>query len=379
MTAIPDTMRSLITRKYAFPTGWEVADMPVPAIGNPKEMLIKVHAAGISTGETQLARGATKHIIGDLEMPHKIGIEATGIVVKVGSGVTNFKPGDAVYAFAQSRPMNMLAPHGFCSEYCVAREDLVLRKPANVDFADMCNISNVVTAIQTIDMGLRLMRENGVAGGLEDKTVFVTGGLSATGAAAIQVLKNVYGAGKLITTVSTAKVPLVEEYLPGLVDQTVDYTKYKDLTDAIPAQSVDFVYNTQWGVQGTFPLVKRDTGVVASIASIPTPELLRGGKNGPGILPPLPFFVYWFAAIAQWYYAWKLSGTNIKHEFHSGNIGVREDLERAGEILATGKVKTVKRVVELEDIEAVRREAQKVATGKGGIGKLVIKIAQEDK
>ncbi|KAI1209765.1 GroES-like protein [Annulohypoxylon truncatum] len=379
MTTVPDTMRSLVTRKYAYPTGWEVADMPVPTIKDPKEMLIKVHAAGISTGDTQLAKGFAKYILGDVEMPHKIGIEAAGVVVKVGSGVTCFKPGDAVYAFAVSRPMNMLAPHGYCSEYCVAREPLVLHKPGGaVDFVDLCNLTGVVTALQAIEMGLRLMRDNGVTSGLEGKTVFVPGALSATGSVAIQLLKNVYGVGRLIATVSTPKVPLVEKYLPGLVDQVVDYTKCKRLTDEIPAGSVDLVYNTQWGVEGTFPLVKRDTGVVASIASLPTPELLRGGKDGPGMLPPLPFWAYWFAAIAQLWYAWKLWGTNIKHELHSGNIEVREDLERAGEIMALGKVRPIKRVVDLEDIETVRREAQKVATGKGGIGKLVIRIVKED-
>ncbi|KAI1444088.1 GroES-like protein [Annulohypoxylon stygium] len=374
MATLPGTMRSLVTRKYDFPTGWEVADMPVPTVEDPKQVLIKVHAAGIATGDTQLARGTTKFLLGDVKMPHKIGVEAAGTVVKVGSDVTNFKPGDAVYAFAKSRPMNMLAEAGFCSEYCVAREDLVLHKPAAAGFTDIVNLASVVTTIQTVEMGLRHMRANGVTGGLEGKTVFVSGGLSATGSVAIQVLKNVYGVGRLITTVSSAKVPLVEKYLPGLVDQVVDYTKVKRLTDAIPAGSIDLVYNTQWDVVGTFPLLKTDTGVVASIASVPAPELLRGGKDGPGMLPPLPFFVYWFAALAQWWYAWKLRGTNIKHEFHSGNIGVREDLERAGEIMARGLIKPVMRVVKLEDIEAVRREAQKVATGKGGIGKLIVQI-----
>lgn len=302
-------------------------------------------------------------------MPYKIGMEGAGVVAKVGPGVTQFKPGDEVYIFGQSRPMDMTTSKGYCSQYAVARESLTLLKPANRSFEEVCNIASVVTAIQTIEIGLRLMRENGVADGLEGKTVFVPGALSATGSVAIQVLRNVYGVGRIITTVSTAKIPLVEQHLPGLVDQVVDYTRTPKLTDVIPAGSVDLVYNTQWQVTDLFALLKPDVGVVASIASIPSPELLRV------ILPPMPFFVYWFAGLGQMWYSWKLRGTNIKHEFHSGNLGVREDLERAGEIVATGKVKNVRRVVELEDIEAVRREAQKVATGKGGIGKLVIKIA----
>ncbi|KAI1104633.1 GroES-like protein [Jackrogersella minutella] len=368
MKTIPETMRSLVAPKYCFPTEWEVIDMPVPKIKDPKDLLVKVHAAGIATGDTQLSRGATRHVLGDIKLPSKIGIEAAGIIVAIGSGITKFKPGDAVFIFAQTRPMDLLKETGFCSEYAVAREDLTLHKPANRDFEDVCNLASTVTAIQAIDMGLRHMRENGVTDGLEGKTVFVSGALSATGSIGVQVLKNMHGVGKLIATVSTPKVPLVEQYLPGIVDQVVDYTKHKKLTDAIPARSVDFVYNTQWGVTGTFPLLKKDTGVAASIASVPTADLLRD------MLPPLPFFVYWLVGMAQWFYAYKLLGTNIRHEFHSGNIGIREDLERAGEAVATGKVKCVRTVVRLEDIETLRREAQKVATGKGGLGKLVVKI-----
>ncbi|KAF3057344.1 hypothetical protein GL218_05969 [Daldinia childiae] len=370
MAALPKTMRSLVAPKYSWPTGWEVANMPVPMVKNPKDILIKIHAASISTGDTQLARGAARYIVGELKMPHKIGIEAAGVVVKVGSGVTLFKPGDKVYAFGRSRPMDVTVDKGFCSEYAVAQENLTISKPTSSSFEDVCNIASVVTALQTIEMGLRLMRENGVTDGLEGKTVFVPGGLSATGSIAIQVLKNVYGVGKIITTVSTAKVPLVEQYLPGLVDQVIDYTRVKNLTDVIPPGSIDMVYNTQWIVTSTFPLAKPDVGVVASIASVPSPGLLRL------MLPPLPFFTYWFVGLVQLWYRFKLRGTNVKHEFHSGNPSAREDLERAGEIVAMGKVRSINRVFELEDIDAVRREAQKVATGKGGIGKLVIKIAE---
>ncbi|KAI0383548.1 GroES-like protein [Hypomontagnella monticulosa] len=368
MATIPSTMRSLVALKYCWPKEWEVADMPVPTIEDPKDILVKMHAGAIMTGDTQLARGAARFLLGGLKLPHKIGIEGAGIIAKVGPGVTQFKPGDAVYIFGQSRPMNMTAEKGYCSQYAVARENLTLHKPANVSFEEICSLASVITAIQTIEMGLRLMRQNGVTDGLEGKTVFVPGALSATGSVAIQVLRNVYGVGRIMATVSTAKIPLVEQHLPGLVDQVVDYTRTPQLTDAIPAGSVDFVFNTQWQVTDLFALLKPDVGVVASIASIPSPELLHK------MLPPLPFFVYWFAGLGQMWYSWKSRGTNIKHEFHSGNIGQREDLERAGEVVALGKVKSVMRVVDLEDIETIRTEAQKVATGKGGVGKLIIKI-----
>lgn len=58
-------------------------------------------------------------------------------------------------------------------------------------------------------------------GSLEGKTVFVPAGLGGTGAFACQLAKNVHKAGKVITTVSTAKVDKVAEFLgEGVVDQS---------------------------------------------------------------------------------------------------------------------------------------------------------------
>ncbi|KAI0178533.1 GroES-like protein [Hypoxylon sp. FL1284] len=367
MDKLPSTMRALVAPKYCWPAEYEVADVPVPALRGPKDVVIKMHAAGVTTGDTQLARGLSKNVLGSISLPIKLGVEGAGVVVAVGSEVTQFRPGDEVYAFAFGRPMN-LADGGFCAEYAVAKESLTLHKPAGCSFEDMCCMAHVVTAYQSIEAGLRLMRENGVTGGLEGKTVFVPGALSATGSVAIQLLKRQYGVGRLIASASTAKMGLVEELLPGLVDELVDYTRIENLTDAIPAGTVDLVYNTQWIVTSTFALLRPATGVVVSISSVPPPALLRD------MLPPLPFFVYWLAALAQAWYAFRLRGTRVRHHMISGDLSVREDLERAGEFLATAKVRPLLRVVGLEDIAQVRAEAQKVATGKGGVGKMAVKI-----
>ncbi|KAI1077619.1 GroES-like protein [Whalleya microplaca] len=367
MAELPTTMRSLVAPKYCTPKEYEVIDRAVPVIDGPHDVLIRVHASTIGPSETQTTTGQARFIIGQSEIPIKLGIEGSGRVVRVGSAVAAFKPGDAVYVFGVRRPMNLTKAPGFCSEYAIGQESLMIHKPSNCSFEDMTAVANLVTAYQSIEEGLRALRQNGVVDGLEGKTVFVPGALSATGSVGIQLLKNVYGVGKLISTVSTSKVPLVETYLPGLVDQVVDYKTTK-LADAIPPGSVDFVYNTQWDLLGTFPLLNRDKGVVVSISSAPPADLLRK------ILPPLPFFVYWLVTLAQWWYQFHLRGTSIKLRMVSGDPGIREDLEKVGEFLATGKVKPIQRVVDLEDIDTVREAAEQVFTGKGGVGKLVIKI-----
>ncbi|KIW76888.1 hypothetical protein Z517_09332 [Fonsecaea pedrosoi CBS 271.37] len=53
--------------------------------------------------------------------------------------------------------------------------------------------------------------------------VLVTQSLGALGSVGTQQAKNVYGAGKVFTTVSTPKVPLVETYTPSIVDKVIDY------------------------------------------------------------------------------------------------------------------------------------------------------------
>ncbi|KAI8623749.1 alcohol dehydrogenase [Xylariaceae sp. FL1651] len=367
---IPSTMRSLVAPKYCTPSEYEVIDMPVPTIKNPDEVLIRLYAGGLQTGDTQRARGLTRILPGKQKFPMKIGVEGSGVVVGVGTAVTRFKPGDEVYAFAmRGHPFDLFEDVGFMSQYGIAPEACILPKPAHLTHEDAASLPGfTVAAYQCIETGLRLLRESGVSDGLEGKTVFVPGALSGTGSVAIQLLKNQYGVGRLISTVSTEKLPLVEQYLPGLVDQVVDYKTTRRLTDVIPAGSVDFVLNTQWDLIGTFGLANPKRGVVVSISSVPHPRLLRE------VLPTAPFWVFWIAAVAQWYYAFKLRGTNIKYTFVSGNPGVREDMERVGELVARGKVKSVRREVELEDLPAVRKACEQVYTGKGGLGKLVIKI-----
>ncbi|KAK8000234.1 alcohol dehydrogenase [Apiospora arundinis] len=326
-------MRALGARKYTKMSGLEILDVPVPDIQDPKQMLIKMHAAGFATGDANIIAGKMKTLVGDnFKFPLRAGITGSGIVVKVGKGVTAFKPGDAVYAAAA--------------------------------------FGATVTAYQSIELGLRLLREQGVQDGLEGKTVFVPGALSATGNIGVQMLKHVYGAGRVISTVSTAKMPLVRDRLPpGTVDELIDYQKTPRLADVVTPGSVDFTYGTQWTLEYIKVMEKR-RGVIVSIAALFPAQLFREVLGD-----ILPFWFLWVASLAQLYYRWRLRGTSIKMDIVSGNPGVREDVERVGEILATGKIQPVMTVVEMEDIEAVREAADKVQKIKGGIGGLVIKIA----
>ncbi|KAK8072139.1 alcohol dehydrogenase [Apiospora saccharicola] len=292
-------------------SGLEILEVPVPEIQEPGQMLIKMHAAGLATGDAKIIAGKMKMMVGSkLQFPLRAGIVGSGVVVQVGSAVTAFRPGDAVYGMAFGRPLRFNPHPGYASEYAIGREDFFLPKPAALSFeAAAAAFGSTLTAYQSIELGLRLLREQGVPDGLEGKTVFVPGALSATG------------------------------------------------------NSVDFVYGTQWTLD-YISVANRRRGVIVAISALFPPKLFREvlGED------VLPFWFLWVASLAQLYYRWRLRGTGIQWGIVSGNAGVREDVARVGEILATGKIRPVMTVVEMEDVEAVREAADKVQKIKGGIG-----------
>lgn len=368
MTTIPATMRSLIAPKKCSPVDYDVVDMPTPTIKRPEDVLLRMRAVAINTGDTQFAKGMMD-MLRKQEYPLKLGIEGSGVVAAVGSAVKNLKVGDEVYGFNMDKPIPPNPQAGFASEYAIGVERFLIHKPAHLSFEEAASFPGlVITALQAIRRGLQLRGEES----LEGRTVYIPGALSASGSLAVQVARNVFGADKVISTVSTPKMTLVEQYLPGMIDQLVDYQK-EDLCKVVGKGTVDFALSTQWGTfDDSVALLKPESGTLISIASIPTKETARGLLGD-----QLPSWVGWLLDVSQLWYRWKLRGTAIKYEFVSGSPNIREDMEAAGESLALGKIKAVMTVVELEDVDEVRKACERVATGKGGLGKLVIRIAKE--
>ncbi|KAL7939688.1 GroES-like protein [Trichoderma chlorosporum] len=363
---IPTTMRSLVAARKGGPAVYEVQQLPVPSIALPTHVLLEMHAAAVNTGELAAVSGSFAPLYTP-EYPAQIGIEGAGVVVAVGPEVKDLKVGDEVFGAYIDEPIFRLPPPGFASEYALAEERFLLRKPAHLSFAEAAAMTCVsLTAYQTWRQGLRLMGVDS----LEGKTVYVPAGLGSSGAMAAQMARNVFGATRVITTVSTPKVPLVEQYLPGIFDQVIDY-KTQRPRDQVPRGSVDIMYNTHSDtLDEGIPMLNPKTGVIVSLTGAPPKALMKRVIGADR-------FSWWLGVVldlAQLVYRWKLWGTSIKHEAASPSFVNREDLEKAGEIVALGKVKPVMRAVELGDLEAVKKASEEVLSSKGGIGKLVVKI-----
>ena len=293
-------------------------------------------------------------------------MEGSGTVITVGSDVTDFQVGDKVYGAEYEKPILTRPPAGWCSEYVVTEARFLHKKPDHISFEEAASLPALTAvAYQTIKRGLQHQGRDSLAG----QTVYIPAALSGTGSLMIQVAKNYFGAEKIISTVSTHKMGLAEEYLPGLVNQLYDY-KTQNVVNMVGPGTADFAISTQFSTLDECISVLKPGGILMSIASVPKSEVMLemlGPKHFPGWLG-------WMLDTFQWWYTWKLRGTNIKYEFLSGNPGIMEDMKVVEGMIEEGKVRGIFNTVDFDDIEGVKRACDKVLNLKGDLGKLVIRM-----
>ncbi|PJJ60103.1 NADP-dependent oxidoreductase [Hymenobacter chitinivorans] len=100
---------------------------PVPA---PDEILIKVYASGVNPVDWVVREGGNDALRAYLTLPMTLGWDAAGVVTEVGSAVTGFQIGDAVYGEPN------FPGDGSYAEYCAAKASQFARKPASLSFTE---------------------------------------------------------------------------------------------------------------------------------------------------------------------------------------------------------------------------------------------------
>ncbi|HEX3672855.1 MAG TPA: NAD(P)H-quinone oxidoreductase [Rhizomicrobium sp.] len=137
---------------------------PRPAAG---ELLIKVAAAGLNHADLAQAKGMYPPPPGASDT---LGMEVSGTIAELGTGVIGWKPGDAVCA---------LLPGGGYAEYAVASDKCLLPVPDGVSLVDAAALPEVHFTVWT-----NLMDAARLAPG---ESVLIHGGSSGIGTAAIQL------------------------------------------------------------------------------------------------------------------------------------------------------------------------------------------------
>jgi NADPH:quinone reductase-like Zn-dependent oxidoreductase len=354
-------MQALNTPSYGPPSGYQISELPKPELENADYVIIKVHAASINPIDVKKASGMLKLAMKD-SFPYKIGYDCAGVVTETGVGVSRIKVGDEVYTRLPEYC------RGSCAEFVRCPEHFVSLKPPSLSWEQAASIPlAAMTALQALKR---------YDGDLAGKTVFIPAALSGTGLFACQLAKHVFRAGKVITTVSTSKIPKVPEFLgEGTVDEIIDYTK-TDPRSAIEPGSVDFLFDTVGQAMDFLVLMRPKTSRIVSVSTLPSGDQLQNSSmmelpHKPTV--PLPFRLAlngldYVRQLRAWRY-----GTHYSYFFLQASA---EDLDELRKYVEEGKLKTVVGTsVDLRDIEAVRNACQVVYDGKGGLGKLVIKVA----
>ncbi|GAA3524871.1 NADP-dependent oxidoreductase [Aeromicrobium panaciterrae] len=196
-------MKSFIVERYAKTGAVRAAERPDPEI-NADEVLVHVEAAGVNPLDSKIAAGEFKLIL-PYRPPFVLGHDLAGVVARVGPAVTQFAPGDTVYA----RPGDFRV--GTFAELISVREKDLALKPTTISYEQAASLPLVaLTAWQA------LVEKGRISPG---QKVFIHAGSGGVGTIAIQLAKHL--GASVATTTSTANVEWVRDLGADIV---IDYT-----------------------------------------------------------------------------------------------------------------------------------------------------------
>jgi NADPH:quinone reductase-like Zn-dependent oxidoreductase len=137
--------------------------------------------------------------------------------------------------------------------------------------------------------------------------------------------------------------------------------------DAIPAGSIDFMFDTLGLAMDSLPLIRKDTGYVVSISMSPSgDQMVEAGKL------EVPFVFRKILNFADCVRTWRAStwGVTYKYLFMQPS---GKDLDQLREYVENGQLRpVVGNLVHYRDVDAVKEACDVVFRSKGGIGKTVI-------
>lgn len=198
-------MTALVRCEYGGPEVLQLARVPRPSPG-PGELLVQVRAASVNPLDWHHLRGVPRvmRLASGLRKPAdiRIGADFAGVVAALGTGVTGFGVGDAVFGLR----------NGALAEYVVVRADGAVRlKPAAISFeAAAAAPLAAITALQGLRDTARVQR---------GERVLINGASGGVGTYAVQVAKHL---GAEVTGVCSTRNLAMVRALGA--DHVVDYT-----------------------------------------------------------------------------------------------------------------------------------------------------------
>lgn len=244
-----NTQQAVRLHEYGDRSVLKLETAPIPTL-NPDDVLIKVHATSINPVDWKIRKGYLKTMI-DYPLPLILGWDVAGEIVAVGTQITDWKIGDAVY----SRPD--ISRDGAYAEYIAVRGNEIARKPKSLDWQSAAAVPlAALTAWQSLFQFANLQ-----AG----ERVLIHAGAGGVGTFAIQLAKS--RGAYVYATSSTRNLELLREL--G-ADEAIDYTQ----TDFSQLRDLDVVFDTMGGeIQNKSWQTLRQGGRLVSIINPPDQAL----------------------------------------------------------------------------------------------------------
>ncbi len=332
-------MKAFIVDRYGSKDGVRAGDMPDPEL-REDDVLVQIHAAGVNLLDSKIRDGEFKLFL-PYRFPLILGNEMAGVVVRVGSRVRRFKPGDEVYARPDDDRIGAFA------EFIAIQEDAVAKKPKNLTMEEAASIPLVgLTAWQVLVERAKLST---------GQKVLIHAGSGGVGTVAIQLAKHL---GAIVaTTTSTANLEWVKRLGADLV---IDYRK-DDFENIL--QDYDVVLNSLGAETLEKSLrVLKPGGKLISISGPPDPDFAQ--DRG----------LSWIVRLAMRLLSYRIRNKAKRHHVSYSFLFMRasgDQLREIGSLIESGIIRPV--MDRVFPFESTKEAMAYVETGRAK-GKVVVKV-----
>ncbi|QYM93500.1 zinc-binding alcohol dehydrogenase family protein [Dickeya zeae] len=185
------------------------------------DLLVAVRAVSVNPVDTKVHAGLRRN---GLQHPRILGWDASGVVIKTGSGVSNFNVGDEVwYAGDITRP-------GSNSTHQLVDARIAAHKPASLNWAEAAALP--LTALTAWE---GLFEHLNIQNAAKGKTLLIIGGAGGVGSLAISLAAQ----RSKVTVIATASRPDSAQWCRDRgADVVVDY---RHLVDDLKKQNIEHV------------------------------------------------------------------------------------------------------------------------------------------
>jgi NADPH2:quinone reductase len=191
----------MVIREHGAPAVLKPEEIPVPELRDT-DVLVEVHATSVNPVDTKVRQraGAAR------EFPIVLGYDVSGVVTRCGSRVTQWQPGDEVFAAPN------LFRNGANAEYVAIDARSAARKPKNVDHATAAVLPLVSqTAWEALHLRARIQ---------PGQTVLIHAGAGGVGHIAVQ-LARLHGCRVITTAGREESIAFCRDVLRA--DEVIDY------------------------------------------------------------------------------------------------------------------------------------------------------------